>query len=159
MDLFRKSLKLGYKFNYVLYCSELGRKMVFAIQKANLVDIQSSRFWWYSFVFEKNAESSSFKGYFQGQKGPIWTFVMANISETVHAVTNVCMKHIYKVIYDLSFSLPCDLWHWITFKSQIKVTYHSHTIQGVVSHKWCIIWSKFVWYTYSKSYMAFQFTL
>ena len=27
--------------------------MVFAIQKANLVEIQSSRFWWYSFVFER----------------------------------------------------------------------------------------------------------
>ena len=34
------------------YCSELGRKMsFFAIQ--NLVDIQSSRFRWYSFVFER----------------------------------------------------------------------------------------------------------
>ena len=33
--------------------------MVFAIQKPNLVDIQRSRFRWYSFVFEKNAESSS----------------------------------------------------------------------------------------------------
>ena len=31
--------------------------------------------------------------------------IYANISKTVHAVTNVCMKHIYKVIYDLS----CDL--------------------------------------------------
>ena len=30
-----------------------GRKMFFTIQKANLVDIQSSRFWWYSFVFER----------------------------------------------------------------------------------------------------------
>ena len=27
--------------------------MVFVIQKANLVDIQSSRFWCYSFVFER----------------------------------------------------------------------------------------------------------
>ena len=27
--------------------------MVFTIQKANLVDIKSSRFWWYSFVFER----------------------------------------------------------------------------------------------------------
>ena len=53
------------------------------------------------------------------------------------------------------FSWPCDLWPWTTFKGQIKVT----DFQGVVSHKWCIIWSKFVWNTYSKSYMAFQFTL
>ena len=27
--------------------------MFFASQKANLVDMQSSRFWWYSFVFER----------------------------------------------------------------------------------------------------------
>ena len=38
--------------------------MVFAIQNANLVDIQSSRFQWYSFCVRKNAESSSFKGCF-----------------------------------------------------------------------------------------------
>ena len=31
----------------------------------------------------------------------IWT----NISETVHSVTNVSMKEIYKVIYDLSVYL------------------------------------------------------
>ena len=31
--------------------------------------------------------------------------ILANIAETGHAVTNVCMKHIYKVIYDLSFDL------------------------------------------------------
>ena len=37
---------------WVILSSELGRKMVFAIQKANLADIQSSRFRWYSFVFE-----------------------------------------------------------------------------------------------------------
>ena len=43
----------------------------------------------------------NFKGYFQGQKCPIETFVIsieANISETVYAMTNVCLKHIYKVI-------------------------------------------------------------
>ena len=35
-----------------------------------------------------------------------WT----NISETVHAVTNVAMKDIYKVIYDLSvYILTFDL--------------------------------------------------
>ena len=49
-----KSPKWGYKFiEQVLYCSELGRKMVFAIQKANFVDIQSSRIRWYRFVFER----------------------------------------------------------------------------------------------------------
>ena len=47
------------------------------------------------------------------------------------------------------------LWPLINFKGQIKVT----DLSRGVSHKWCIIWSKFVWNTYSKSYMAFQFTL
>ena len=45
-----------------------------------------------------------FKGYFQGQKGPIWTFVIY-LGETVHAVTNVCMKHIIQSQYDLSVDL------------------------------------------------------
>ena len=47
------------------------------------------------------------KGYFQGQKGPIWTFViyLSHISATVPAMTNVCMKHLYNVIYDLSADL------------------------------------------------------
>ena len=31
--------------------------------------------------------------------------IYVNISETVHDVTNVCMKHIYKVIYDISVYL------------------------------------------------------
>ena len=48
---------------------------------------------------------SHFEGHFEGQKGPIWNFVIYldyNIPETMHAMTNVCMKHIiYKVIYDL----------------------------------------------------------
>ena len=39
------------------------------------------------------------------------------MSETVHAVTNVCLKHIHKVLYDISG----DLLHWITSKCQIKV--------------------------------------
>ena len=48
-----------------------------------------------------------YKGYFQGQKGPIWIFViyLGQYLRKVHAVTNVCMKHIYKVIYDLSVDL------------------------------------------------------
>ena len=35
------------------------------------------------------------EGHFQGKKGPIWALV---ISEKVHAMTNVYMKRIYKVI-------------------------------------------------------------
>ena len=45
-----------------------------------------------------------YKGYFEGQKGPLLS-IWANISESVHAVTNVCMKYIYEVIYDLSLDL------------------------------------------------------
>ena len=55
--------------------------------------------------------------------------IWANISETVHAVTNVCMKYIYEVIYDLSVDL-------VTFDLglPLKVKSRSQTIQGAVSH-------------------------
>ena len=33
------------------------------------------------------------KGHFQGQKGPVCTFISANISETVHSMIKVCMKY------------------------------------------------------------------
>ena len=60
--------------------------------------------------------------------------IKANISEKVHAVTNVCMKHIYKVIYDLSVDL-------VIFDLGLpsKVISRSQTFQLVVSHKWCIV--------------------
>ena len=32
-------------------------------------------------------------------------YMCDNISKTVHAMTNLCMKDIYKVIYDLLFTL------------------------------------------------------
>ena len=53
MDLFRKKSKVGPKNLIRFYIAlNLGEKcFFFAIQ--NLVDIQSSRFWWYSFVFER----------------------------------------------------------------------------------------------------------
>ena len=55
--------------------------------------------------------------------------IWANISETVHAVTNACMKYIYEVIYDLSVDL-------VTFDLglPLKVKSRSQTIQGAVSH-------------------------
>ena len=63
--------------------------------------------------------------------------------------------HKYKVIYDLSVDLVI-----FDLGLHLKVKSRSQTFQGVVSDKWYIIilWSKFVWNTYSKSYMAFQFT-
>ena len=46
-------------------------------------------------------------------------------------MTNVCMKHIYKVIYDLSVYL-------VTFDLGLPLMVKSrwHTSQGIVSHKW-----------------------
>ena len=72
-----------------------------------------------------------YKGYFQGQKvqfRPLLS-IWANISETVHAVTNVCMKYIYEVICDLSLDL-------VTFDLglPLKVKSRSQTFQGAVSH-------------------------
>ena len=56
----------------------------------------------------------------------------------MHAVTNVCMKHMYKVPYDLSVDFVIfDLGLHLEVKSR------SHIFQGGVSHKWCIILSKF----------------
>ena len=51
----------------------------------------------------------------------------------------VFVKHIYKVIYDLSVDLVT-----FDFVLHLKVKSRSQTFQGVVSHKWYIIWSKFV---------------
>ena len=71
-----------------------------------------------------------------------------------------------------AWQLRC-LIHWVWYTAQrtpndldltfdlgfpLKVKSRSQTCQGAMSHKWCIIWSKFVWNTYNKSYMAFQFT-
>ena len=70
-----------------------------------------------------NVNGVDFKGYFQGQKGPIWTFVIylgQYLKNGAYDVANVCMKHIYKVIYDLSVdgalrkvgsTLPCPGCH------------------------------------------------
>ena len=54
----------------------------------------------------------------------IWT----NLSETVNAMSNVSMKDIYEVIYDLSVYL---MTFYLRFKGQIKVTEFSK----FVSHK------------------------
>ena len=49
----RRVILIFVKFSFLIkFYIALGRKMVFAIQKANLVDIQNSRFRWYSFVLE-----------------------------------------------------------------------------------------------------------
>ena len=98
-----------------------------------------------------------FERLYSSHQGPIFTFaiyIQANFSETVHAVTNVCMKHICKVIYDLSVYL-------VTFDLglPLNVKSWSRTFQWVVSHKWCIIWSKFAWNTYSKNITLWPFSL
>ena len=57
------------------------------------------------------------------QFGPLLS-ILANISETVHAVTNVCMKYICKVIYDLSVDLVSfDLGLPLKVKSRSQTTY------------------------------------
>ena len=64
----------------------------------------------------------------------------------VHAVTNVCMKHIHKVIYDLSVDLVIfDLGLPLKVKSRLQTFKELCLINGV---------------SYDQSlYMAFQFTL
>ena len=53
--------------------------------------------------------------------------IKTNISETVNAIIYVCMKHIYKVIYDISVYL-------MTF-GDIKMSNQGHLLSMVVSHK------------------------
>ena len=72
-----------------------------------------------------------YKGFFKVRKvqfRPLLS-IYANISGTVHAVTNVCMKYIYEVIYYLSIDL-------VTFDLglPLKVKSRSQTFQGAVSH-------------------------
>ena len=45
-----------------------------------------------------NMKLVNFKGYCQGQKGPMWAY----ISETMHTMVNVYLLHIYKVIFGFS---------------------------------------------------------
>ena len=77
-----------------------------------------------------------FKGYFQGENGPIWTFViyLGHYLRNGACCDNICMKHIYRVIYDISVDL-------VTFDLELplKVKSRSQTFQAAVSHKWCII--------------------
>ena len=61
-----------------------------------------------------------FKGYFQG---PIWTFViyLGQYLRNGGVVTNVCMKPIYKVIYELSVDLVMfDLGLPLKVKSRLQ---------------------------------------
>ena len=60
------------------------------------------------------------------QVWPLW-YTWTNIFETVHAMTNVSIKHllyIYEkliISHNWPFSLPDKVWHWMTLKGQIKV--------------------------------------
>ena len=74
-------------------------------------------------VLFSNFNCVDFKGYFQGQKGPIWTFVFylgQYLRNGACCDQFLYEAHIQSHIW--SFRWPCDLWPWITFKSQIKDT-------------------------------------
>ena len=62
----------------------------------------------------------------------------------------VSKKHIYRVIHG-----------YIIFKFTLRPLTLDKGLGTLnrLYHKRCIVWSKFVWNTYTKSYMAFQFTL
>ena len=64
----------------------------------------------------------------------------------------VYMKHIIiSHIILWSFSLPHDLWAWMAVKGQIEVI-------ETVSPESGMLWPKFTWNPYSKSYMIFHLT-
>ena len=51
------------------------------------------------------------KGQFEGQKGQVWAFVIycTNISETVHVIAKVYLKHIVSHIHVHVYSILVDL--------------------------------------------------
>ena len=69
---------------------------------------------------------------------------------------NMDLVEIYKVIYNLSVYIKT--FHIRLHLNMLKVKLSLQKFQQVY-HRRYIIWWKFVWSTYSKSYMAFQFTL
>ena len=79
-----------------------------------------------------------FKGYFQGQKGPIWTFV--NYLGQYLRNGECCNQCLYEahvqshINYDISVYLVI-----FDLGLPLKVKSRSQTIQGVVSHKLGII--------------------
>ena len=107
---------------------------------------------WYQCCSQSLMVLIDFKGYCQGQKCPIWAFViyLGQYLKKRCMLWPMFVWSTYKVIYDLSIDL-------VTFDLglPLNVKSRSHTFQVVVSHKWCIIWSKFVWNTYIKSHLAF----
>ena len=97
----------------------------------------------------------------------LWQLTLGDIERTnqgnwffseLYLINHACYDlslyetHIYEVIYDLSIYIMTFDLGW-----PFKVKSRSNNFQWVVSHKWCFLWSKIVWNTYStgKSYMAF----
>ena len=88
----------------------------------------------------------NFKGHCQGQNvqcGPLLS-IWAYLYQKQCMLWSMFICGTYTKSYIWFFTLHYDIWHWMTVKGQINVTY----FQVVVSHKWCIIWSKFKWNTY-----------
>ena len=93
--------------------------------------------------------SSNLNGvkHFQGQKGPIWTYIWNNISETVHATTNVSIEGIYEVIHRYMIFQSTSLSLTSTYKGEIKVTELLYLINNATYdqspyeiHMVCHIW-------------------
>ena len=91
------------------------------------------------------------------QFGPLLS-ILVNISETLHAMTNVCMKHIHKSLW--SFSLSLDLERLLKVKSRSQNFQGACLINGasynqslreihVVSHIWPFSFLTFdVWWNW-----------
>ena len=74
-----------------------------------------------------------FKGYFQAQKGPIWTFVIYLGQYLRNGAC--CDQYLYEAHTNSYMIFQLTLCHLIG----LKVKSRSQTFQGVVSHKWYII--------------------
>ena len=118
----RKSLNLTIFFNFDTFCPFIQHLFsnVFSIVTwsfPRMVTIKLMKQW----TVNRRIWLKDLIGHFRGQKGQVCSF-----SETVHVLTNVCMKHFYKVICNISIYL-------VTFDLglPLNVKSRSHTFKGL----------------------------
>ena len=75
-----------------------------------------------------------FKGYFQGQKVPIWIFIYLGQYLRNGACCDQCFYEVHTQIHIWSFNWPCDLWLNLKVKSRYQI--NVHILQGNNSCAW-----------------------
>ena len=106
---------------------------------------------WYWSTVKRWISLNYSKSHFQGRKG-----------QGYYSVETKCCPNVLHHVASLLWSQSCPIiWKvWIQFKGHFeKSNLDLCDLFQLISQKRYIVWWKFVWNTYSKAYMAFQFTL